>query len=129
MKLRRGGRIAACAWFALGLSIVLWPSAPAAATAPSPRPFGHACTLEPYGVRFCPTASLSARVPSFDGAPLDVDITLPATGSGPWPTIVMAQPYGTSKTEYETTKASGAGPWGVGYSNVWFADQGYAVVT
>jgi len=41
----------------------------------------------------------------------------------------MAQPYGTDKTEYETTDASGSGPWGPGYSNVWFADQGYAVVT
>lgn len=68
-------------------------------------------------------------MPSFDGALIDVDVTLPATGSGPWPTLVMAQPYGTDKTEYETTKASGAGPWGVGYSNVWFAKQGYAVVT
>lgn len=94
-----------------------------------PSPFGNACVQESYGVRFCPAASLSQRVPSFDGAPIDADVTLPASGSGPWPTLVMAQPYGTDKTEYETTAASGAGPWGVGYSNVWFAKQGYAVVT
>lgn len=119
----------ALAWLALCLSSLLLSSTSVAAAGPPPRPFGHACTLEPYGVRFCPTASLSERVPSFDGAPLDVDVTLPATGSGPWPTIVMAQPYGTSKTEYETTDASGSGPWGPGYSNVWFADRGYAVLT
>lgn len=104
-------------------------AAPARPSAAGPRPFGHACTRESYGVRFCPTASLSQRVASFDGAPIDADVTLPASGAGPWPTLVMAQPYGTDKTEYETSKVSGAGPWGVGYSNVWFAKQGYAVVT
>lgn len=122
------------------LSALTWPAGADATTvlpptsdpfyaAPVPKPFGHACTLESYGVRFCPTSSLSNRVPSFDGAPLDVDVTLPATGSGPWPTIVMAQPYGTDKTYYETTKASGAASYGDDYSNVWFADHGYAVVT
>jgi hypothetical protein len=115
---------------ALCLLILLLPSATTALTAaPGPQPFGHACTLESYGVRFCPTTSLSERVPSFDGAPLDVDVTLPASGTGPWPTIVMAQPYGTDKTEYETTDASGAASFGDDYSNVWFADQGYAVIT
>lgn len=109
------------------LPVVTLPTSAGAAS--GPQPFGHACTLESYGVRFCPTASLSQRVPSFDGAPLDADVTLPATGSGPWPTIIMIQPYGTDKTYYETTDASGATSYGNGYSNVWFADHGYAVVT
>jgi len=120
---------AVCAWVATCLAIALCPPSVSAEAPPAPQPFGHACTLEPYGVRFCPTALLSERVPSFDGAPLDVDVTLPATGAGPWPTIVMASPYGGDKTEYETTDASGAAGFGDDYSNVWFADQGYAVVT
>lgn len=118
--------------FALPLALIVSPSAtsPAAATDPTdPMPFGHACILESYGVRFCPSATLNDRVPSFDRAPLDVDVTLPASGAGPWPTIIMASPTGSSKTSYETTKASGVGNFGQGYSNVWFANHGYAVVT
>ena len=34
---------------------------------------------------FCPTARDAQRVPSFDGVPLDVDLTLPALGDGPFP--------------------------------------------
>src|ERR1700693_6316489 len=48
--------------------------------------FGHACSAQ-NGVRFCPTATLAQRVPSFDGVPLDVDVTLPPKGIGPFPTI------------------------------------------
>jgi len=114
----------------LGAVILLLPSTGTAlSSTPMPRPFGHSCHLEPYGVRFCPTASLAARVPSFDGAPLDVDVTLPATGTGPWPTIAMIPPSGSSKTVYETTAPSGDASFGDDYSNVWFADHGYAVVT
>jgi len=37
---------------------------------------------------------LAQRVPSFDRVPLDVDVTLPATGSGPFPVIAIAiEPY------------------------------------
>ena len=50
--------------------------APAAEAAP-PNPFGHACAPQD-GVLFCPTATDAERVPSFDGVPLDVDVTLPA---------------------------------------------------
>ena len=104
-------------------------SAASAAAAQAPRPFGHVCTLESYGVRFCPTSSLGDRVPSFDGAPLDVDVTLPARGSGPWPTIFMAPPTGTDKTVYETTTPGGVAGFAQDYSNVWYANHGYAVVT
>ena len=56
-----------------------------AAAAP-PLPFGHTCApLD--GALACPTASDAARVPSFDGVPLDVDVFLPPTGDGPFPTI------------------------------------------
>ena len=111
---------------------MLAPAAVAAAAAPAP--FGHACGLE-NGVRFCPTTTLAERVPSFDGVPLDVDVTLPETGSGPFPTIVMLHGFGGSKTDFETTSAAGPAPDEAGngstiyrYNNVFFARRGYAVV-
>ena len=58
--------------------------APAAAEAAPPNPFGHACTPQ-NGVLFCPTANDAQRVPSWDGVPLDVDVTLPPTRRRPVP--------------------------------------------
>jgi hypothetical protein len=53
------------------------------AAAIPPAPFGHACRGE-NGVRLCPAANDAQRVPSFDGVPLDVDVTLPPRGDGPF---------------------------------------------
>lgn len=107
-------------------------AAPAAASAGAP--FGHPCTLQ-YGTRFCPTADLSQRVPSFDGVPLDVDVTLPEKGVGPFPAIVMLHGFGGSKTNFETTSPEGPAPEEAGngstiyrYNNVYYAQQGYAVI-
>ena len=79
-------------------------------------------------MRFCP-GSVSTRVASFDGVPLDADVTLPSTGNGPFPTIVMLHGWGGSKTAFEST----IGPDGDGnqtyhYNNVYFAQHGYAVL-
>jgi hypothetical protein len=87
--------------------------------------------LEAGGVRFCPTANLGERVPSWDGAPLDVDVTLPATGNGPWPTIAMLHGYSQDKTVFETTDPPAGAPgdfFANHFNNVWFAQRGYAVV-
>jgi len=73
-------------------------------------------------VLFCPTATDAERVPSFDGVPLDVDVTLPASGDGPFPTIVMMHGWGQSKTAFESRSPAGS------YNNVFYAQQGYAVV-
>jgi pimeloyl-ACP methyl ester carboxylesterase len=112
----------------LALIPVLALLAPASAAAAPGDPFGHACTAQ-NGVRFCPTSTDSQRVPSWDGVPLDVDVTLPASGAGPYPTIVMMHGWGGSKTAFESTtpEASGGTDWH--YNNVYFAQQGYAVVT
>jgi pimeloyl-ACP methyl ester carboxylesterase len=96
-------------------------AAPAAQSAP-PSPFGHVCAAQ-SGVLFCPTTTDPERVPSFDGVPLDVDVTLPATGDGPFPTIVMMHGYGGDKTAFESASPEGS------YNNVFYAQQGYAVVT
>ncbi|HEX6583912.1 MAG TPA: alpha/beta fold hydrolase, partial [Thermoleophilaceae bacterium] len=102
---------------ALGVVGVL----PAPVHAAPPNPFGHACAPQ-EGVLFCPTATDGTRVPSFDGVPLDVDVTLPASGDGPFPTIVMMHGWGGDKTSFEGSTAAN------GYNNVSFAQQGYAVV-
>jgi fermentation-respiration switch protein FrsA (DUF1100 family) len=101
---------------AVALCAALAPSASAAA----PAPFGHACTPRD-GALFCPTADDASRVPSFDGVPLDVDVWLPATGDGPFPTIAMLHGFGGSKLAFE-------GPQPAGYNAMELARKGYAVV-
>ena len=110
--------------FATALAMAV---APALAAGAEPAPFGHACTAQ-NGVRFCPTGTLEERVPSFDGVPLDADVTLPPTGSGPWPTIVMMHGWGGSKTAFESSTPEGDGNETFDYNNVYFAQHGYAVL-
>src|SRR3954465_125054 len=95
---------------------------PAAAEA-APAPFGHACTPQ-NGVRFCPTPDLASRPASFDGTPIDVDVTLPATGDGPFATILLLHGLGGTKTSFENATGGDQS-----YTNWSFARQGYAVVT
>jgi len=94
---------------------------PAAASAATPTPFGHACTPQD-GALACPTTDLAGRVPSFDGVPLDVDVWLPANAdtSTPLPTIAMIHGWGGDKTNFENNAD--------GYSAQYYARQGYAVV-
>ena len=99
----------------------------AAAAQAEPEPFGHPCKAQ-NGVRFCPTESLSQRVATFDGVPLDVDVTLPPSGSGPFPTIVMLHGWGGSKTDFESSSPEGNGNTTFDYNNAYYAQHGYAVV-
>jgi pimeloyl-ACP methyl ester carboxylesterase len=93
---------------------------PAGAAAAPPAPFGHACQPRD-GALFCPTPDDASRVPSFDGVPLDVDVWLPASGDGPFPTIAMLHGFGGSKTAFEN-------PGPAAYNGAFFARHGYAVV-
>ncbi len=107
--------------------VALGVVAPAAVAAP-PEPFGHACSPQ-NGTLFCPTTSDAGRVPSFDGVPLDVDVTLPPTGDGPFPAIVMLHGWGGSKSAFQSPTPEGDGGTGYHYNNTYFAQQGYAVIT
>ncbi len=98
------------------------------ATARAADPFGHPCTPQ-NGVRFCPTTDLAQRVPSFDGVPLDVDVTLPPTGDGPFPTIVMEHGYPGTKQTFQAATPAGNGGSTYHYNDVFYAQQGYAVMT
>jgi dienelactone hydrolase len=108
-----------------GVALALVLAAPALAAGPAP--FGHTCTAT-QGVRFC-AGSVATRVPSFDGVPLDADVTLPPTGNGPFPTIVMMHGWGGSKKDFEsTTGPNGDGNETYHWNNVYFAQHGYAVL-
>jgi fermentation-respiration switch protein FrsA (DUF1100 family) len=110
----------------VALSLAL--AAPASAAAAPPSPFGHACVPR-NGVLFCPTATDAQRVPSFDDVPMDVDVTLPPSGDGPFPAIVMMHGYGGSKGSFQSTTAEGNGGSSYRYNDVWYASRGYAVIT
>jgi dienelactone hydrolase len=69
-------------------------------------------------------------VPSFDGALLDVDVTMPQQNTGSQhPLIVMLHGFGNNKHEWESTTAQGdnADKWH--WNNRWFAEHGYYVLT
>jgi predicted acyl esterase len=112
----------------LGVALLVLPAtATATATTSEPKPFGHACKAQD-GVRFCPTETLGERVPTFDGVPLDVDVTLPASGAGPFPTIVMMHGWGESKHTFEASTPAGDANKTFDYNNVYYAQHGYAVL-
>lgn len=134
-RTRRGGFVVAMCGLLSGLALAL-PGAAAAATGP----FGFSCS-DTNGVRFCPDgytppspqsppSAVERRVPTFDGVPLDVDVTLPpaSAGPGPYPTIVMLHGYGGSKNDFESTKPEGNGNTTYHYNNVYYARRGYAVL-
>jgi predicted acyl esterase len=112
---------------ALVSAVALLVAGASPARAAEPAPFGHACKAED-GVRFCPTSSLEQRVPSFDGVPLDADVTLPPTGEGPFPAIVMLHGWSGSKSSFEASTPEGDGNETYDYNNVYYAQHGYAVL-
>lgn len=102
------------------------------AVADGPKPLGIECH-EVGGVRFCkgnPGWAGGGRIDSWDGFPLDVDVTLPPTGEGPWPALVMLHPWSTSKTLFEATQPDGGHSVMMGqqYNNNFFARRGYVVI-
>src|SRR4051795_2655190 len=118
---------------AAAVAVVAALLVPTAATAAPPAPFGHPCG-DQNGVQFCPAVTLDQRVPSWDGVPIDVDVTLPPTGDGPFPTIVMVHGLGGDKTNFEAVDDNGTSADGKSsgqrfhYNNHFYASRGYAVL-
>ena len=69
------------------------------------------------------------HIPSWDGVPIDADITFPQGALTARPLLVMSHGWGNDKTEWESTTAANANPDKDHYNNVWFASQGYTVLT
>src|SRR5262249_2464679 len=73
-------------------------------------------------------------VPTFDGMPLSVDVTVPCGDALPRPAVVMLHGFTDDKTIWEETGKSDTvhsldrpgsnDRW----NNIWFASRGYAVV-
>ena len=106
-------------------------AAPAAPAPPSvPHPFGLLTCAPRDGVRFCAggrdVGGADLRVPTFDRVPLDADVTLPSTGRGPFPLIVLLHGLGESKAAWET---SGPDTSAADENNVALASNGWAVLT
>src|SRR5215210_61302 len=94
-------------------------ASPAAAQSP---PF-DACPA--YGDQHICTA----EVPSFDGAPLDVDLTLPEGGGERHPLMIFLHGFGNDKREWESLDDAGDGADKLRWNSHWFARHGFYVLT
>jgi hypothetical protein len=89
------------------MAVIGVAAAPAAAK--PAKPFGKLTCVPREGTRFC-EGSVATRVPSFDGVPLDVNVTLPASGDGPWPLIIGFHGFGSHKRGFEDAPPDHEGP-------------------
>ncbi len=87
---------------------------------------GTAHAAPPGGVAY---TMCTGRVASFDGTPLDTDLTIHASARGALPLIVMLHGWGQSKTGFETSSLAGNGTSTWHWNNLWFAAHGFAVLT
>jgi predicted acyl esterase len=110
---------------ALACAVVALAALPAAAGAAAKFP---ASSCPRYGdLRVC-----TAQVPSFDGPPLDADLTLPAgkaPAGGGHPLIVLLHGFAGDKHDWESTDdvADGGDKWH--WNSHWFAQRGYTALT
>src|ERR1700737_4831438 len=96
----RRALLAAGTAVALGASMAASgrPGAPSQAQS---CPLGMTGTFHPAPAGGADYTVCTGTVPSFDGTPLDADLTLPAAGAQPLPLIVMLHGWGNSKTDFE----------------------------
>lgn len=125
----RPGRRMLVAAAAVALAMTAAGTARAATTPPAGCPLGMSGTAEPAPAGGTAYTLCTGVVASFDGTPLDTDLTLPAGASGPLPLMVMLHGWGNSKTEFEATSLAGNGTNTWHWNNVWFAAHGFAVLT
>lgn len=94
---RRRATLASITVLLAAIAATLGAAAPRAAADEIPSALGIPCSPGPGGVQKC-TGSIATRVPSWDGVPLDVDLTFPpAAQDGPHPLIVYLHGWGGSK--------------------------------
>ena len=102
----------------LPLALLLVSCALPATASAAAKPFGALDCPETDGARFC-----QGKVDTWDGHMVDVNVTLPASGDGPFPLIMLAHGWGGAK--YPLT----ANPSHVSNSSKPWADRGYAVLS
>lgn len=96
----------------------------ARAAGSAPAPLTGTCSTYDGGAEIC-----SGEVPSFDGTPMDIDVTKPTTGGGRHPLMVMLHGFGNNKHEWESTTDEGDGADKWHWNSHWFAAHGYYVLT
>jgi pimeloyl-ACP methyl ester carboxylesterase len=103
---KRTVRVVLGALIGVAATLALTVGSAGAATVSSA--LGIPCTVQPSGVQFC-KGDLGHRVPSFDGVPLDANVTLPPESqNGPFPLIVGLHGYGGSKNQSTVDAAAEA---------------------
>jgi dienelactone hydrolase len=149
MRAVRSFRVLAALGF-VAVPMMLFASSPAARAASSPAVAGAPVTqlgavtasgcpagltagsvVSPAGGK--PFIVCSGRIRSFDGTPLDTDVTIPVAStstskSKPRPLMIFLHGWGNSKTEWESTTLTGVGAALYHWNNAWFASQGYVVL-
>jgi pimeloyl-ACP methyl ester carboxylesterase len=76
-----------------------------------------------------PFVVCSGTIRSFDGTPLDTDVSVPVSlPSKPGPLMILLHGWGNSKTEWESTTLTGNGGDKYHWNNAWFASLGYVVL-
>jgi fermentation-respiration switch protein FrsA (DUF1100 family) len=125
-------KAAICGLAAVAGAAVIAAVGPAGATAATPDPLKAlkgSCQAKksPDGARY---RICTAAVPTFDGTPLDVTLTLPPKRTKkPLPLIAFLHGFLSSKAEYLSDTRAGADAYQrVHWNNVWFASRGYAVL-
>jgi acetyl esterase/lipase len=106
-------------------SLLSWPASAQAATG---CPLAMtASQISPAGL---PAFTMcTGSIPSFDGTPLDSDLSLPPSGTAKnLPLIVMLNGWGDSKTQFEATSYAGNRTDSYDWNNTWFAEHGFAVL-
>ncbi len=98
----------------LSLALLVCCALPASASAAA-KPFGSLDCPEKEGVRFC-----SGKVDTWDKHLVDTNVTLPASGDGPFPLIILSHGWGGRKYGLTGNVSSASKPW---------ADRGYAVLS
>jgi hypothetical protein len=112
---RAGRKIAAATSLATAFVVLVSVAAPRASAERIPSALGIPCSPGSGGVQKC-TGSMETRVPSWDGVPLDVNLTFPpAPEPAPHPLITYLHGWGGSK-EGATVDTNG------------LAQRGYAVM-
>jgi len=89
---------------------------------------GKPATLPPSVSAASKPSSRNSDASASMPMPLDADVTLPAGGNGPFPTIVMLHGWGGNKSAFEAGSAAGDGNETFDYNNVYYAEHGYAVL-
>ena len=67
----------------------------------------------------------TGRIRSFDGTPLDTDVTIPTGTTKARPLMIFLHGWGNSKTDWESTTLEGTGKDDYHWNNAWFAAKGW----